>query len=276
MSVEILSGLLLAVGYDITKHVGKDLINNLKSCLEGNSNNQQIKNTANILKHYLDTRLKEKGGYNRFQAQINDDWFAYWHEKSKITTDKYMQQVWAKILNGEVDSEGSVSKRTLDFISKSNKSDLESFEKICQFVWEISKMKDEPNRQPFILDGDIKNSIYVNNGINYTCIDYLKEIEVIKLSDPIGGVYPSFQLTNSNPNGHITLSYHDKDMTILKPKQRSSDGTFQIRVGIAKFTHVGAELSKLCDTEPVEGFFEYVKSQFSENFILTTGSKKSI
>ena len=130
---EILISTLSNIGYDIMKYIGKDLYNKIISYLEGNTNKRQIKNTAQILKYYADERQKYQSGYNEDKEEIDDDWFAYWHERSKLVSDKDLQGVWAKILNTELNSQGSVSKKTLEYLSIAEKLELEMFSNLSQF-----------------------------------------------------------------------------------------------------------------------------------------------
>ena len=244
---EILISTLSNIGYDIVKHMGNDLYSKLISCLEGNTNRRQINNTAQIIKHYADQRRKNQSGYNEIKEEINDDWFAYWHEKSKLVSNEHIQQVWAKILNSEVNSQGSISKRALEFLSKVEKSELEAFSKLCQFEVQIADSLYQPVILEDYYDGDnvymentpdmlgvpfnqIIPDIYIQHGIDQHKLKYLEEIELIKTNRVTGGIR----------NSRIKdVSYFNIDITMKKLTEGQT-----MWLGWIEYTKIGSELAE--------------------------------
>ena len=260
---EFLVSILNNIGYDITKHIGTDLYSKLVSYLEGNTNRRQINNTAQILKHYADQRQKERSGYNQIEVEINDGWFAYWHETSKNVSDKDIQQVWGKILNSEVNSQGSVSKRTLEFLTTAEKSELEVFSKLCQFEVQIADILYQPMILEDYYDADnvymentpdalgmpfnqIIPDIYIQHGIDQHKLNYLEEIELIKTNRVAGGIRNS---------GIKDVSYFNTDITI---KKLTAGQTMWL--GWVEYTKIGSELAGSIrnDNLPIEKFMEFL------------------
>lgn len=258
---EILISTLSNIGYDIVKHIGTDLYSKVISYLEGNTNRRQIQNTAQIIKYYADQRQKDQSGYNEITKEINDDWFAYWHEKSKLVSDEHIQQAWAKILNSEVNSQGSISKRALEFLSRVEKSELEVFSKLCQFEVQVAEslyqpmiledyydegnvyMENTPDRSGMPFNQTIPD-IYIQHGIIQHELEYLEEIELIKISRIAGGIRHSWVKD---------VSYFNIDITM---KKRTENQTMWL--GYIEYTKIGSELAKSIrnDMQPIEGFIE--------------------
>lgn len=264
---EILMSTLSNIGYDIVKHIGSDLYSKLISCLEGNTNRRQINNTVQIIKHYADQRQKDQSGYNEIKDEINDDWFAYWHEKSKLVSDEHMQQVQAKILNSEVNSQGSVSKRTLEFLSKVEKSELEVFSKLCQFEVEVAQsiyhpmiledyydkgnvyMENAPDGLGMPYDHIIPD-IYIQHGIDQHKLKYLEEIELIKINGIAGGIRNS---------GIKDVVYFN---TYIAMKKLTEGQTMWL--GQVEYSKIGSELAGSIrnDNLPIEKFMEFLMKKW--------------
>ena len=264
---EILMSTLSNIGYDIIKNIGNDLYSKLISYLEGNTNRRQINNTAQIIKHYADQRQKEQFGYNESKDEINDDWFSYWHEKSKLVSDEHMQQVQAKILNSEVNSQGSVSKRTLEFLSKVEKSELEAFSKLCQFEVEIAHNLYQPMILEDYYDKDnvyIENTpdalgmpfdqiipdIYIQHGIDRHKLEYLEEIELIKTNKIAGGIRNSGIKDVSYFNTYITMKKLTEGQTVW--------------LGWVEYTKIASELAGSIRNYnlPIEEFMEFLMEKW--------------
>ena len=68
--------------------------------------------------------------------EVDEDWLYRWREHAgRVSTDE-LQQLWGKILAGEVKSPGSYSLRTLEFLKELSKEEAERITKLAQFVLE--------------------------------------------------------------------------------------------------------------------------------------------
>jgi hypothetical protein len=65
--------------------------------------------------------------------KIERDWLVNFFDKSRLTSDQEMQQLWAKILAGEANAPGKFSKRTINLMASLDKSDAEQFQALCRF-----------------------------------------------------------------------------------------------------------------------------------------------
>lgn len=65
---------------------------------------------------------------------INPDWFTQWRNKAQDVSSEDMQLLWARVLNGQLRSEGTYSIHTLDFLSRMSRSDAELITRIGCYV----------------------------------------------------------------------------------------------------------------------------------------------
>ncbi len=67
---------------------------------------------------------------------IDDDWFFTWRDYAGGVSTEDLQQLWGKVLAGEVKSPGSYSLRTLEFLRGLSKGEAEHISRLASFVIE--------------------------------------------------------------------------------------------------------------------------------------------
>jgi Protein of unknown function (DUF2806) len=68
---------------------------------------------------------------------VNQDWTSRFFKECEDISDEQMQQIWARILAGEVARPGSFAPRTLSVTRDLTKQDADLFTRLCQFGWVI-------------------------------------------------------------------------------------------------------------------------------------------
>lgn len=223
---------------DITITLGTKLLEQFSILGEGMYNNWQRKNVYNQLKMLSDMRSKDRGGYVEAEDM---DWLAYWFEISKNISDRQMQTLWTKLLDGELDSPGSYSKNSLRVLSTIKKSDADTFSRLCDFIW------DTPfGRIPIIYQGTIKDSnrtynVFGNHGINRESLQNLKEIGLIDYRQDIENIITFHR--------NYEISYHGEEIPM-----KAENANF----GLVNLTSIGQELERLHSGQPVEKVVEFV------------------
>lgn len=96
---------------------------------------RRILNTAAIL-----DKAKDEAGPTP-DAEVSDkpvdpDWFIRWRLNAREVSDEEMQQVWAKVLAGEIKQPGSYSLRTLHFLSQMSKPEASFIEQMARLCLE--------------------------------------------------------------------------------------------------------------------------------------------
>lgn len=65
---------------------------------------------------------------------LDEDWRTRFFNKAQDISEEETQEVWAKILAGEISKPGRISMRTLEVVSNINKKEAELFEKACSLA----------------------------------------------------------------------------------------------------------------------------------------------
>lgn len=84
-----------------------------------------LKNIIEETEKIIREKKLELSGYTKL------DWINVYFESAKNASDIYMQDVWAKVLVGELESPGMFSYKTLDVLKNMSKEDFLLFEKMC-------------------------------------------------------------------------------------------------------------------------------------------------
>ena len=111
-------------------------------------------------------------------ASVEDDWITNFFDKSRMVSDSEMQDLWGCVLAGEANSPGLYSKKTVNFLGDLEKTDAESFSKLCGFVWDIGSLT------PLIFD--IRAGVYTDQGINFNVVTHLESIGLIQFNSLVG------------------------------------------------------------------------------------------
>lgn len=68
------------------------------------------------------------------EEPVSDDWLFRWRDNAAAVSSDELQNLWGKVLAGEVKSPGSYSLRTLDFLKNLSREDASLIERIAPFV----------------------------------------------------------------------------------------------------------------------------------------------
>jgi hypothetical protein len=69
------------------------------------------------------------------EKPVSEDWVTRFFEECQDISDEQMQEIWAKILAGEVARPGSFEPRTLSVVRDLTRCDAALFDKVCSTVW---------------------------------------------------------------------------------------------------------------------------------------------
>lgn len=179
-------------------------------------------------------------------ANYDFDWFVRFYEAVGNISDEVMQDLWAKLLAGEVAEPSSFSLKTIDVLRNLSKQDAELFSLICSH----SVMTRGQNFLPHYDTYLEKHNIY------YTDIMKLNEQGLIFNDGTIG-----FSMsTGQNPN--VLFWNNDLVMTI----ESSDDKNIEIHIKTYPFTKAGQELAVLVSKSvSEENFIELAKEIANKN-----------
>ena len=186
---------------------------------------------------------------------IEPGWVANLFDKARNVSDDDMQELWARILAGEANVPGTYSKRTVNALSDFDKFDADLFAKLCDFICVLA-IDDEGSKYKTPLVFDERAPIYRQHGIAFVNLLHLDGIGLIRYIMDEGEM-----VGLSNFSGGVSVSYFDRRL-VVKP---GTSQNHRLSTGRVEFTRVGRELSKICSTKPVEGFWEHMKDYWKDH-----------
>ena len=176
---------------------------------------------------------------------VEADWYRHFFNRQCSVSDSQMQEIWARILAGEVNQPGSFSRRTLSILSDLDKSEAEVFAKLCGFCWKVGGIE-----TPLIVKRFHKNPIYSCHEITFSTLSHLQTIGLLQFD---------YQSPFLFPSDWSPIHYFGRQLELL-------DVTNEFRFSHAYFSVCGRELSGICDREPIDGLWEYVTHNHKEVF----------
>ncbi len=150
-----------------------------------------------------------------------------------------MQELWSRVLAGEANSPGTYSKRTISLLSSLDKSDADLFTQLCGFGWQLG------NVVPLIFD--VRNEIYNKHNLNFNTISHLENIGLIQFGNLAG--YQRLKLPKK-----FRVFYYGRPVDLEMPNEADNS----LDLGSVLLTKIGQELVPICNSQPIEGFFEYI------------------
>lgn len=178
-------------------------------------------------------------------SKVEDDWIINFFDKCRIVSDDDMQRLWSRILAGESNSQGTYSKRTVNFLSDLDKRDAEIFTHLCGFVWMIGEIV------PLIYD--VKHPIYYVQGINFGSLSHLNSIGLIRFDG-----HTTFR--QQGLPKRLSVLYYNIPVHLEMP----NDSGNEITLGKVLLTKIGKELAPICGSRPVKGFLEYIIEKWKD------------
>ena len=177
---------------------------------------------------------------------IDDDWLENLLHKARRVSNDDMQQLWARLLAGEVNAPGSFSKKTVNVVADLGKDDAVLFTALCGFVVTV-----DGRTWPFVYR--YSDDIYKRQGIDFERLLHLDNIGLISMSRGIG----TYRL-DGLPR-MIEWQYFDKSLTQDLPQPMDN----AICGGITLFSRAGEQLAPISGASPVDGFLEYLTTKWT-------------
>ena len=171
-------------------------------------------------------------------SMMDEDWISDFFAKCRRVSNEEMQSLWARLLAGEANRPGSVSKRTVHFVAAMDRSDAEIFARLCRF---------SANSLGDTLVFDTSHQILADNGVTWADLSHMDTVGLIQLETLSGFVRYGFRETT-----HIEVAGE-----IIEFKIKEKNGKRQINTGKVTLTRIGQELRRFVQFEPAEGLYNY-------------------
>jgi hypothetical protein len=181
---------------------------------------------------------------------VTDDWITNFFDKSRIVSDRDMQQLWSRVLAGEANAPGVFSKQTVNLLADLDKNDAELFTSLCGFNWTIGEELIPPVF-------DFHNEIYTRNSVNFMTLSHLDCLGLIHLNAV------SFFRVVGLPKT-VTAIYHGRQLDLTFP----ADVNNLLPVGSVALTRAGKQLASVCGSTEIDGFFDFVYQTWESSSLL--------
>jgi hypothetical protein len=176
---------------------------------------------------------------------VSEDFIYRFFDDCEGISEAQMQQIWGKLLAGEVVRPGSFHPRTLGIVKDMRAEDVQLFIKLCRFALAMD------GQDLRVLLFDHRDPLYA--GLSFDDLRHLESLGLISYSGISGygvdGLPPKFSL----PYGNEVLTIELRE------------GVSQLDVDEVLLTEAGVELSRLCGAAPVAGFLEHVAERWRRN-----------
>jgi uncharacterized repeat protein (TIGR03899 family) len=178
---------------------------------------------------------------------VEEDWIARFFDSARLINDEQMQELWGKILAGEIKQPHSYSLRTLDILRNLSKHGAEVFVKVAKLAM--------GNNPSFIVYSENGKYLKENFNIRFTDLLLLQELDLMVSSDLLRRTHSATEkeTTDYNTYGHL----------VIMDERPSNHPAFDFP--IRGFTSVGTELLNLIDSSPdlnyIYNFAKYLMSR---------------
>lgn len=143
---------------------------------------QQLKKQQNI-ESTIEIAYKElENEESVSDTPVDDNWISSFFDFVANISDEQMQQIWGKLLAGEISNPGSFSIRTLDVLRKLNQHEAKLFEKNTPYILKCMGDKNHTFDDYFILKNAIEE---VSCNITFPDIVSLNEAGLVTLAGDV-------------------------------------------------------------------------------------------
>ena len=175
---------------------------------------------------------------------VDHDWLDNFFDKARLTSNPEIQEIWAKLLAGEVNQPTSVSKRTINLVAQLDSKDAKLFTEFCTYVWMISS--------PTMLIFDIGTGLPGSNGVRFESLKHLDVLGLLSfeaISDYQRSIIPK----------QFAIAYFGRFLVIELPQDKDALG-----IGHALLTETGTQLVSICSPTPSETHYQSVVTKFMD------------
>lgn len=193
----------------------------------------------------------------------DQDWFNSYIELAEDISNPTMQELWAKILAGEIHHSGTYSLKALQVFRSMSIDDAKLFAKACSLAVTDQSRKNlrilsGSYQQPGILNMFDKKRLQNVNlsrfGLQHSDLLHLAQNNLLFSQESETNILDKSSTLNFIYNGLGLVIKAKKSNCILK---------------FYKFTTIGVELSHLIKDKPNEEFKENLQQQLSHHFLVT-------
>jgi uncharacterized repeat protein (TIGR03899 family) len=216
----------------------------------------------------LEAIIKKSINYcsvTEFANKADADWFSTFTELAEDVSNKTMQNLWAKILAGEISQPGSFSTKTLKIFRAMSITEAKLLSKACSLavteqakrnIRIISGAYQTPNLFNFFSKNREQNIPFSQFSLSYADLLILADNHLVFIQETESSPIKKSESFYFNFNGKPLTLTAKKSSCVLK---------------FYKFTPIGSELARLISDNIDDVYLQYLKSALSENFSIIEG-----
>ncbi|MGO8094663.1 DUF2806 domain-containing protein [Rhizobium leguminosarum] len=183
---------------------------------------------------------------------LDEDFVRYLFDKAKLVSNEEVQELWAKILAGEVNVAGSFSRRAMDVVSQLSKEDAALFTRFSRSVWVMGRLTP-------IIPAEGAYDAEDEFTLSFADLQHLESIGLITFSGT-----NTYSRRGFGKRGRVHYYGCPVDLEF------QSEGKNDIVVGIALLTATGAELVRISGAESsVPAFEEALQFMMNQNIAVS-------
>lgn len=198
-----------------------------------------LRKEVNIAKaiHIAEDTLSQESGIPP-EDSVDEDWLYSWREYAGRISSSELQDLWGRVLAGEVKQPGRFSLRTLDFVKGLSKREAELISKVA----------------PFVIVGRIVRDyreILEQNGVSMSLLTELQELGIVS---GVGSIGMTITVSSSISEKFDTnLIAHNKVLLVSH-----DDPSRELKLNVYGVTNLGREVLELASFGVNEEYLELV------------------
>lgn len=154
----------------------------------------------------------------------DDDWLFRWRDSASAVSSQELQQLWGRVLAGEIKAPGQFSLRTLEFLRNVSQDEAKAIEKLSK-----AAIGDVIYRNDALLQGV---------GIDFQFLLAMQELGVVSGVESIG-IQMTLKTTKPGSYVHLFLG-HDRALLVTH-----ADESKELKIPIYQITSIGKQILKL-------------------------------
>lgn len=216
----------------------------------------------------LEAIIKKSVNYcssTEFTHKADADWFSTFTELAEDVSNTTMQNLWAKILAGEISQPGSFSTKTLKVFRAMSITEAKLLAKACSLA-----VTEQTKRNIRIISGayqtpGLLNFFNKNREQNIPFNQFsLSYADLLILADNHLVFIQETESSPMNKSESFHFNFNGKPLTLTAKKSSCV-------LKFYKFTPIGSELARLISDNIDDVYLQHLKSALSENFSIIEG-----
>ncbi len=171
-------------------------------------------------------------------AKVNEDWLFRWRDSASQVSTEELQNLWGRLLAGEVKAPGTYSLRTLEFLRNLSQQEAEAVSKLSQFVIEGTIYREAKD----LLEAA---------GVNYGFLLHMQQLGVVAGVEAVG-----IEVTwKSLDKAKFVRAFKCNSVVLIAT---ADDPQLTIKLPIYQLTAIGSQVLSLGKFDANVGYLEKV------------------